>query len=56
MSKTLNCMKRPSQALTEAEKKQVEEDFIEYCAIHAIDVTAYTANKASVKSFVDQLG
>ena len=54
LSKT-HITKRFHLPLSIAEQKKIEKDFIEYCAIHNIDVTTFTANKRTIRAFSDHL-
>jgi len=54
--KRIHVTKRVNERLTEEEKDEMEKDFIEYCAIHNIDVGSFRANRWTTKAYVDQLG
>ena len=56
MPKSRTVMKRLNTPMNEKELGDLTTDFIEYAAIHNIDVTTFDVNKRPVKGFVDQLG
>jgi hypothetical protein len=49
-------LKRLDVPLTLQEKDQLVTDFIEFAALHNIDVSSYKPNRRSVWAFIDHLG
>ena len=55
MLSKIHIMKRLHTTLSLAEQAKIELHFIEYCAIHNIDVSTYSSNKRTIRAFVDHL-
>ena len=47
--------KRLDTPLSTKEKGEMQEDFVEYCAYHNVDVKTWRANNRTMKSFVEYL-